>query len=495
MDSRALERDIFRIGMEIFERAAEARPSPFSIEHFQAAGMQWLTRHDDLKQRVFRFIGRLPTLSGNADVARALHDELGDDVVQSEDLPLPMRLALAYRRTDSWHAAMTAQATRMACARAARQFICGSTAEEAIASVQRMRRRGMTFTLDVLGETVSSDAVAREQHQLYIHLIERLSRVAPRWPAAALLDRAPWGSLPRVNVSVKLTGIVAHFDPANRAGSIESVCDRLRPILRTAMRHGAFVNVDMEHYAVKDMTLEIFKAVLAEPEFAAWPDCGIVIQAYLRDAERDMTDLIEWARRRGTPITVRLVKGAYWDTEVALARRGGAAIPVYTRKWESDACFERAAAMMMKETEFIRPAFASHNVRSIAAALALERRLGLAPNTVEFQMLTGMGDPLKRALVAMKQRLRVYAPFGNLISGMAYLIRRLIENTANESFLRQSFSGEEPLERLLADPASNGETANGESTNDSTANAAAGCSEDNSPPARNAERRHEVVAL
>ena len=107
---------------------------------------------------------------------------------------------------------------------------------------------------------------------------------------------------------------------------------------------------------------------------------------------------------------------------------------------------------MLENADIIRPAFASHNVRSIAYALALEESFGLPPRTIELQMLTGMGDPLKRAVVDMGQRLRVYAPFGQLIPGMAYLIRRLIENTANESFLRQSFGGQVPIAELLRTP-------------------------------------------
>lgn len=448
---RELEPAIHRIGGQIFERADAASPGIGSIEFWQNSGMQWLTGDPALKMRLFRFIEVLPALRSPASIARHLREYVADSD-EIERLAAPIQGLLSFRRDEGLHARLAAWAARVAGGVAARRFVCGTTPEEAIRAVRAMRRQGMTFTLDVLGETVISERVAREMQSLYLQLIDELSDVAPAWPAAPMLDEAPWGPLPRVNVSIKLTGLVTRFDPIDPAGAMQSVLDRLRPILAAARRRGAFINVDMEHYAVKDLTLEVFKRVLTEPEFLDWPDCGIVIQAYLPEWERDLRDLIAWTRRRGTPIHVRLVKGAYWDAETAAAIYGGRPIPVYTRKWESDAAFERAAWMLLSNSDAVRPAFASHNVRSIAAALAMQDALDLPPRTLEIQMLTGMGDPLKRALVDMGQRLRVYAPFGSLMTGMAYLIRRLIENTANESFLRQSFGGQTPVRELLRDP-------------------------------------------
>ena len=302
--------------------------------------MEWLTRDEDLKLRLFRFIEALPSLHTPEDVARRLKETVDRNGEHGRPLPLPFQAALSYRRNDSWLAGLVAWAAKYAALRAATQFICGSTPQEAIESVLQLRQSGMAFTLDVLGETVNSDRVAHELQHLYVQLVEQLSLAAPGWPAAPILDAAPWGTISRVNVSIKLTGIVANFDSAD-PNAADAVLARLRPILRAAMSRGAFINIDMEHYAVKDVTLDLYKRVLAEPEFRDWPDCGIVIQAYLTDGESDMADLVEWARRRGTPVTVRLVKGAYWDTETADAIREGRPIPVFTEKWQSDASFER----------------------------------------------------------------------------------------------------------------------------------------------------------
>jgi len=453
----SLEAATQRIGRAIFERAEAAAPSVLSFEYWQRASLDWLTRDPDLKMRLFRFIEVFPALKTREAIARQLAEYLKPADGSGPALPGPLALALTYTQPDGLYAGLVAGAVRFACGMMAKQFVCGSTPREAIAAVGRMRDAGMTFTLDVLGETVITDQAAREHQAAYIELIEKLAESAPLWRPAPLLDEAPFGKLPRVNISIKLSAIVPRFDPVDVASTEKLVLDRLRPILRAGRDRGVFVNVDMEHYAVKDLTLALFKSVLMEPEFRDWPHYGIVIQAYLRDAQRDMQELIGWTRTRGTPITVRLVKGAYWDYETIQSMLNGWRPPVWTEKWQSDAEFERVARLMLENTDAIRPAFASHNVRSIASVLAMEEALNLPPRTLELQMLTGMGDQLKRAVVAMGQRLRVYAPFGDMIPGMAYLIRRLIENTSNESFLRQSFGGQTPVAMLLRDPAASGD--------------------------------------
>ncbi|MFH1419058.1 MAG: proline dehydrogenase family protein [Planctomycetota bacterium] len=452
LESKSLEAATKRIGEEIFARAESAAPSVLSMECWQQHAMNWLTRDEDLKLRLFRFTEVMPALRSREAVARHLAEYLERQGNGRQSLPLALRLALAFRKPDSAYAKLVASAAELGCAIMARQFIAGATPDEAISAVLGHRRRGMAFTLDLLGETVIADRVARGHQQQYIRLIRGISERACDWLPAPLLDEAPWGSLPRVNISLKLSAIVSKFDAIDPVGTKQAVLDRLRPIMRAARDAGSFLNIDMEHYAVKDLTLSLYKEVLSEPEFRDWPDCGIVIQAYMPEGEPDVAGLIDWSRKRDVPITVRLVKGAYWDSETAAAIRTGLPMPLFKRKWESDVAFERVARLMLENADIVRPAFASHNVRSIARALALEEALGLPPRTLEFQMLTGMGEPLKRAVVAMKQRLRVYAPVGDQMSGMAYFIRRLIENTANESFLRQSFGEDVAIEALLRDP-------------------------------------------
>src|SRR5262249_23168946 len=147
----------------------------------------------------------------------------------------------------------------------------------------------------------------------YLDLIDAMAASAPSWPVNPLLDDAPFGPLPRVNLSIKLSALAPKFDPLAYDKVGATVASRLRPVLSAARRRGVFLNVDLEHYAVKDLTFDLFMRVMSEPDFRDWPDVGVVVQAYLRDSESDLRRLVDWARQRGTPITVRLVKGAYWD--------------------------------------------------------------------------------------------------------------------------------------------------------------------------------------
>ncbi len=242
------------------------------------------------------------------------------------------------------------------------------------------------------------------------------------------------------------------MNPADPADAIAHLAPKLRPILRRAKELGAFVNFDMESYAHKNSTLELFKTLFTEPEFDDWPHAGIVIQAYLRDAERDLRDLIDWARKRGTRFTVRLVKGAYWDYEKIKAAQNGWRCPVWLQKPESDANFEACTRVLLENEDIVTAAFGSHNVRSIAHAQALADQMGIDKSRYEFQLLYGMAGPIKRALVEMGYRVREYCPVGELLPGMAYLVRRLLENTSNEGFLRAKFTDNASALALLRDP-------------------------------------------
>jgi RHH-type proline utilization regulon transcriptional repressor/proline dehydrogenase/delta 1-pyrroline-5-carboxylate dehydrogenase len=394
---------------------------------------------------LFRFVDVLPQLETPADVVRHLREYFNEAREHVPGwIPFALRLLPA--------SGLLAAFVRWSARRLARKFIAGSNIPEAVEAVGRLRERSLAFTVDLLGEATVTEAEAEKAQAEYLRLIEGLSAEVNAWPEQAQIDRDEHGPLPRVNVSVKLSALYSQFDAIDPEGTSRAVRERLRPLLRAARQHRAFVNFDMEQYSSKDLTIEIFKEVLGEPEFRDWPDAGIAIQAYLRDVDADLPKLCEWAQRRGTPVWVRLVKGAYWDYETILAKQLGWPIPVWSRKWESDAAYERLTRFMIENRRWIRPAFGSHNVRSIAHALALAKTMKLPPGAIEVQMLYGMADPIKDALAATGQRVRVYVPYGELLPGMAYLVRRLLENTANESFLRAGFSEGVPPEVLLRNP-------------------------------------------
>ena len=334
----------------------------------------------------------------------------------------------------------------------AQRFILGRDAADALPKLRGLRDRGTGFTLDVLGEATLSDQEARDYQQRYLELLDGLQREVASWKDHPVIDRAAWGDVPRVNVSIKITSLFSQIDDMNFRGSATAIKDRLRPIFRKARDTGAFVNLDLEQFRYRDLTYTVFKELLDEDEFHDYDQAGVVVQAYLRDSEDDIRSLIEWARERSRVITVRLVKGAYWDYETVLAGQEGWPVPVFTHKPDSDVMYERITRIMLENSEQIRSAFASHNVRSLANAIAVAEASGVRRDAYELQMLHGMGEPIKAAVRKMGLRLREYAPVGEAIPGMAYFVRRLLENTANESFLRLTFAEGEEVERLIEPP-------------------------------------------
>ena len=214
----------------------------------------------------------------------------------------------------------------------------------------------------------------------------------------------------------------------------------------------ASVLLDMEQRALKNLTLAVYRSIMEEPEFRGYPHSGIAVQAYLRDSETDLRELIVWTEKTDQTVTVRLVKGAYWDAEVIWARQNRWPVPVFTQKHETDANFEKLVRLLLENHKRIRLACGSHNVRSIAFTMETARDLDVPEESLEYQILYGMAEPVRNALRKIGLPLRLYAPIGEMIPGMAYLVRRLLENTSNESFLRQSFSeGVDPAE-LLRNP-------------------------------------------
>lgn len=436
-------------GREIFARVGRAGPMPFSPAWWDERLMEWSMGDEAVKLQLFRFVDVLPLLRSPQTIVRHLREYFGE---AGQHLPGWLRSGLRWLPSQGLLGRLLAQIAYRSAKRLARKFIAGSNLDEALEAVAQLRRRSLAFTIDRLGEATVTEREAEQAQADYLQLIHGLSREVNAWPSRDLIDRDEGGPLPRVNVSVKLSALYSQFDPIDPQGASRAVRRRLRPILQAAREQLAFVNIDMEQFAFKDLTLQIFREVLDEDDFRDWPHAGIAIQAYLRDAADDLEELAAWARRRGTAVTVRLVKGAYWDYETIVAAQYGWPDPVWTHKWETDANYERLTTFLIDNRRWLRPALASHNVRSLAHGLALAQVRGLPPGSLEVQMLYGMAEPIKDALVSLGQCVRVYTPYGQLLPGMAYLVRRLLENTANESFLRASFTEQVAEEQLLRNP-------------------------------------------
>jgi RHH-type proline utilization regulon transcriptional repressor/proline dehydrogenase/delta 1-pyrroline-5-carboxylate dehydrogenase len=452
VDREDVERRTQEIGRALFARiGAGSRPweRGWWDDQFMAVTMN----DPQTKVQLFRFIDALPALKSPKSVRGHLEeylDEAGDRV------PTLVRLPLAVAPRGSLGDAILAHTARLGATRMAKRFIAGATPEEALVTVKRLRTKRLAFTADLLGEAVISDVEAEAYQKTCIDLVRGLAGPLGSEPEVPQIDRNAAGPIPRVNLSLKLTSLIAHFDALHAEATTARVLERLRPILRVAKELGAFVNVDMEQYTHKDLTYEIFRSVLLEPEFRDWADAGIVCQAYLPEAMGDLEQLLAWSQNRGTPVTVRLVKGAYWDYEVLHARQLGWPVPVYEQKWATDANYERCARYLMEHAGDLRPALGSHNVRSLAAAISVAEALGVPRQTYEVQMLYGMAEPIQRAIVEQGYRVRVYTPYGAMLPGMAYLVRRLLENTSNESFLKASTAENVPVADLLRDPEESG---------------------------------------
>jgi len=437
----ALQGEIERRGKRVFE-LVDKHPEPlFSKAGFYQRLMALSMRDERFKAQLFRFVDVLPSLRRSREIVEHLDEYFSDDGF-GPLVGVGVRLA----RIVPW---MSGRILRWNVSGMARQFIAGRNPDDVMATLRKRHAQKIGFTVDLLGEGVVSEAQADEYAARYLDLLEKLARETKGW-------RDPLGKnselFPVVNLSVKISALYSQISPADSADAIAHLAPKLRPLLRRAREFGAFINFDMESYAHKNITLELFKTIFTEQEFKDWPHAGIVIQAYLRDSEADLRDLIEWGRARGTRFAVRLVKGAYWDYETTKSRQNGWDCPVYFQKSESDANFEALTRVLFENESIVTAAFGSHNVRSIAHAQALADELGINRSRFEFQLLYGMAGPIKRALVEMGYRVREYCPVGELLPGMAYLVRRLLENTSNEGFLRAKFAENVSAEELLRDP-------------------------------------------
>ncbi len=410
--------------------------------------LDWAMSNPGLRYQLFSFIDCLPALRSKAEIARHFQEYMGD---ASVELPEALKKMLNFADANSPPAQLAATTIEQAVKTLAYKSIAGETVPKVVKTIERLRKEKLAFTIDLLGEAVITEAEAQAYMQGYMDLIEQLSAAAKSWSKVPEIDEADGEPLPKVQVSVKLTAFYSQFDPLDPAGSKAKVCDRIRPLLRRAQEVGAAIHFDMEQYAYKDITLAILKELLMEEEFRDRTDIGMTIQGYLRDSERDLKDLIEWAKERGRPVTVRLIKGAYWDQETIHAVQNHWPQHVYNQKVATDENYEQLMQLLLENHEHIYAAIGSHNVRTQARAMAIAETLQIPRRRFEMQVLYGMGDRLAKLLTQRGYRVRVYAPYGELLPGMSYLIRRLLENTANSSFMRQNQEGV-AIEDLIAPP-------------------------------------------
>lgn len=443
-----IQAQILAKGEEILKNMeGQSKASIFSKDFWYGSIMEWSMKNEKFKTNMFRFVDVLPSLNSGDEVSRHLKEYFSED---GGKLPPVFNVGLGI---GSLAPGLMAGAIKKNVVGMAQMFITGENPDEALPVLKKARKNKMTFTVDILGEAILSEKEAQEYTSKYVELVNWLAKDAEKWDEIPQIDRDHEGAIPKVNVSIKMTALYSQIKDLAWDESKKILKDRMRPLFRLGMEKGVFINLDMEHYGVKHLTVEVFTELINEPEFKNYKYFGIVIQAYLRDSFEDIKALTDFAQKRGTPFWVRLVKGAYWDYETIEAEQRGWPIPVYTNKAESDANYEVCAKYLLENIKHIRPAFASHNVRTLAACMIYADKLGIPKAALEFQMLYGMAEPVKKTIVDMGYRLREYAPVGELIPGMAYLVRRLLENSSNESWLRGKFADNKSTAELLKDPA------------------------------------------
>lgn len=433
---------------EILEKAKSHRKSFFSRDYWVNQALELANRNLEFKQQLFRFVDVLPSLNSADDVVE-VWEAYFDPKKVSFEIPKFLHWGA---QTGKWLPSLMAKTIRENVKLMARQFIVGDDITEALPTLKQHWDLGWHFTLDVVGELTLTEAEAFEYQKTYIRLIQELPSKVNQWPDLSTQRHPLWGKLPRVNLSLKLSALYPEIKEIAADSIVPILVDRLRPIIQEAQKVSAFINIDMEHYTLLPLTYEVFERLLFDPAFRSYPFIGIVLQAYLRDSEFWAQKLISWAKKRETPFFVRLVKGAYWDQEMIEAQSRSWPTPVFTQKKFTDAQFERLVEVLWDAYPHVQLACASHNLRSIAVYLAEAQKRQIPLEACEIQMLFGMAQEFKKALVEKGIRVRQYCPMGPWLPAMGYLVRRLLENTSNQGWLRQWNWDEADFQKLLASP-------------------------------------------
>ncbi|GLQ34229.1 bifunctional protein PutA [Amylibacter marinus] len=320
-----------------------------------------------------------------------------------------------------------------------RQFVLGETISKAMKRASEEEDRGFTYSYDMLGEAAKTEGDAKKYHMAYADAIAQIAKSAK----ASSVQENP-------GISIKLSALFPRYEEMKRIDVMQVLMPRARSLAILAKSAGIGLNIDAEEAARLDLSLDVIEAVLRDPALAGWDGFGVVVQAYSKRASGVLDYLYAMAQKYDRKIMVRLVKGAYWDSEIKLAQvEGLAGFPVFTRKAATDVSYLCCAQKLLGMVDRIYPQFATHNAHSVAAILEM------APSTdvFEFQRLHGMGEALHEAVHSdAGTRCRIYAPVGAHKDLLAYLVRRLLENGANSSFVNQIVDEDVPPEEVAADP-------------------------------------------
>src|SRR3954452_23092688 len=448
VDGTALERESFEVG----KRLASALPTTRNpLKAIDDKAMDLASSDAELKAALFRFVDVVPATRNLDDLARHLTGFLGEVSEPPPTVGVAMKMGNSKAGRRALGLAAAAGVRHMA-----HRFIVGESPKAALGILRDLWKDGVASSVDLLGVATVTQAEAQRYADRCLDALDTISHAARSWPGRRRLEADSVGVLVRANLSVKVSALTPLLRPDAPERGKRDAADRLRPLLRRANEVGAHLHIDMESMDSRDAVLELILELLSEPEFQAGPSAGLVLQGYLRDSPDTLDTILRWldgpGAGRAVPLTIRLVKGAYWDHELVEAAQHGWNTPVFEKKADTDANFELLTRRLLDARPKVRVAIASHNLRSVAHAIAYNRMTGGQDSDLELQVLRGLGDPLQAAIASLGLRVRTYCPVGDLVAGMAYLVRRLLENTSNESFLSEQARGV-PLEALLEAPA------------------------------------------
>ena len=378
-----LDDEVSALAHRITELGAGEPARVYEMSRWSELMLGWAMSHPSFKTQLFRFVDVFPATTGDEDVLRHV-----EEYFEGIEVPKLLEHGVHIAGTLPFGDKLSAAVARRNIERMGRQFIAGRDPASCVGGLHRLWSEGSAFTVDLLGEKTVTEAEADRYAVRLEELVDVLLEATARWASKPHLEGDDLGPLARANVSLKATALASRYSPLTRDEGLQQARSRLRPVLEKAARRGAFVWFDMEHYDTKDLTLELFRDLMGDPALDGL-QAGVVIQAYLKDSHADLVDLIDWMgqARRSPPLAVRLVKGAYWDTETVTSRAEGWPVPVFEDKSQTDANFERCARLLHDHHGTVRAAFGSHNLRALSYAVAYARSIGIGDDGYELQML------------------------------------------------------------------------------------------------------------
>ncbi|MCB1477868.1 MAG: bifunctional proline dehydrogenase/L-glutamate gamma-semialdehyde dehydrogenase PutA, partial [Rhodobiaceae bacterium] len=337
------------------------------------------------------------------------------------------------------------QAMRQAMRIMGRQFVLGQTIKEALETSRYYEQRGFRHSYDMLGEAAMTEADAQRYLKSYHDALKKVAAHAKKYMPDADVFAKP-------SISVKLSAIHPRYEEKKPVRAMTELLPRLKGLCTAAIEQGIAVTVDAEETDRLDLSLDLIEALLNDKALAGWNGLGLAVQAYGKRAHAVIDWLADVAQRTGHKVPVRLVKGAYWDTEIKRAQEAGLPdFPVFTRKPSTDVSYLACARKLLKRRDVFYPQFATHNAHTVAAVHVMAGNEG----GYEFQRLHGMGQAIYDAVVPENQLgvpCRIYAPVGGHEDLLAYLVRRLLENGANTSFVNRLADDEAPISDIVRDP-------------------------------------------